>query len=178
MSCVRALCYVCFQEEKTIGPYLNQTLGFDEVRWATLRKTSYDSRASFQGPPQKTLLCAGTHLYRLVPLANGQYFDSAWWMPEGTFLALHDDANRSSHGGGRLFRNYVAEFMALPSGSSQLCIVEIELTSPVYSWVGRSAPLFDRPGGMDQVFLPNLPERGNPRVSMSAKVVRTYWLKF
>lgn len=148
------------------------------MRWATTRKTSYDSRESFQRPSQKTLLFAGTRLYRLVPLANGQYFDSPWWMPESTFLELHDDANRSSHGSGRLFRNYVAEFMALPSGSGQLSIVEIELTGPVYAWVGRSASLFERPGGMDQVFLPNLPERGNPRVSMNARVVRTYWLKF
>jgi hypothetical protein len=147
-----------------VGTYLNQTLGFDEVRWATtrsrrdstMRSTSYDSRASFQGTPRKELLPAGTVLYRLVPLLTGRYFDSVWWMPEATFSELHDDANRSSHGGGRLLRNYVAEFMALPSGSSQLCVVEITLTKPVYAWVGRSAPLFNRPGGMEQVFLPNL----------------------
>jgi hypothetical protein len=158
--------------------YLNQTLGFDEVRWATTRKTSYDSRASFQGTPQKELLPARTRLYRLVPLLTGHYFDSVWWMPEATFAELHDDANRSSHGGGRLFRNYVAEFMALPSGSSQLCAVEIELTNPVYAWVGRSAALFNRPGAMEQVFLPNLAERGNPRISTNARLERTYWLKF
>ena len=29
---------------------LNQDLGFDDVRWATMRKTSYDSGASFHGP--------------------------------------------------------------------------------------------------------------------------------
>jgi hypothetical protein len=158
--------------------YLNQALGFDEVRWATLRKTSYDSRASFRGAPQKKLLPVRTRLYRLVPLLTGRYFDSVWWMPEAAFSELHDDANRSSHGGGRLFRNYVAEFMALPSGSSQLCVVEIELRNPVYAWVGRSAALFNRPGGMKQVFLPNLSERGNPRMSTNARLVRTYWLKF
>jgi hypothetical protein len=161
-----------------MGSYLNQALGFDEVRWATMRKTSYDSREAFQGPPEKKLLSAGTHLFRLVPLTTGIYFDAVWWMPEVVFSELHDDANRSSHGSGRLLRNYVAQFMALPSGSKQLCVVEIELTKPVYAWVGRSAPLFDRPGGMEQVFLPNLAERGNPRISANARLVHTYWLKF
>jgi hypothetical protein len=161
-----------------MGTYLNEALGFDEVRWATMRKTSYDSRASFHRAPQKKLLFVGTHLYRLVPLVTGEYFDSVWWMPQAVFSELHDDANRSSHGGGRLFRNYVAQFMALPSGSTQLCVVEIELTNPVYAWVGHSAPLFNRPGGMEQVFLPNLSERGNPRTSTDARLVRTYGLKF
>ncbi len=82
--------------------YLNQALGFDEVRWATMRKTSYDSRASFRGAPQKKILPAGTRLYCLVPIVIGSYFDSPWWMPEAVFSELHDDANRGSHGGGRL----------------------------------------------------------------------------
>lgn len=161
-----------------MGSYLNQALGFDEVRWATMRKTSYDSRQSFHGSPQKKLLPAGTHLFRLVPLTTGVYFDAVWWMPENVFTELHDDANRSGRGGGRLFRNYVAQFLALPSGSKQLCVVEIELIKPVYAWVGHSAALFDRPGGMDQIYLPNLAERGNPRTSADATLVRTYWLKF
>ena len=56
-------------------------------------------------------------------------------MPELTFVTLHDDANRGSHGGGRLFRNYVAPYLALPSGDTQLCVVEIALTANVYAWV-------------------------------------------
>ena len=161
-----------------MGTFLNETLGFDEVRWATMRKTSYDSRASFQGTPRKELLPAGTRLYRLERLVTGDYFSAVWWMPEVTFSELHDITNRSSHGSGRLLRNYIAEFMALPSGASQLCVVEIELTQAVYAWVGDSAPLFKRPGGMGQVFLPNLAERGNSHVSANARLVRTYWLKF
>jgi len=46
--------------------------------------------------------------------------------------------------------------LALPSADTQLCVVEIALTSSVYAWVGESSPLFDRPGGMSQVYLPNL----------------------
>lgn len=157
---------------------LNQDLGFDEVRWATMRKTSYDSLASFQGAPQKSLLPAGTRLFRFVPTTTGRYFDAVWWMPASVFAELHDDANRAAHGGGRLFRNYVAQSLALPSGSAQLCVVEIELTKEVYAWTGRSAALFGRPGGVEQVYLPNLYDRGSPRTSAHARLVRTYWLKF
>jgi hypothetical protein len=157
--------------------YLNHDLGFDQVRWATRRRTSYDSRESFQGEPRKILLPVGSHLFRLIPLATGTYFDAVWWIPERVFRELHDDANRAAHGGGRLFRNYVAEALAVPGSGRQLCVVEIELTDPVYGWVGNSAPLFGRPGGVEQVYLPNLAERGSPRSSGSARLVRTYWLQ-
>lgn len=161
-----------------MSAYLNQNLGFDEVRWATMRKTSYDSRAAFLGSPEKRLLPFGTRLFRLVNMVTGNYFDSAWWIPEAVFSELYEDANRSTHGGGRLFRNYVAQYMAVPSGSTQLCVVEIQLVNSVYAWIGRSSPLFDRPGGMEQVYLPNLSDRGVPRASTHARLLRTYWLKF
>jgi hypothetical protein len=157
--------------------HLNHATQFDEVRWATMRKTSYDSRLSFRGSPQKQLLAAGTKLYRLVPMVTGDYYYSPWWMPESTFTEIRKQANHSAHGGGRLFRNYVAQAMALRSGTTQLCVVEIRLNNPVYAWVGRTAALFDRPGGMEQVFLPNLADQGSPRTSSHAQLVRTYWLK-
>ena len=124
------------------------------------------------------MLPAGTRLYRLVNLVTGDYFHAVWWIPERTFQELHNDANRSAHGGGRLFRNYVAQYMALPSADTQLCVVEIVLTKSVYAWAGASSPLAGRPGGMPQVFLPNLSNRGNPRTSDHASVTRTFWLKF
>jgi hypothetical protein len=157
---------------------LNQSLGFDQVRWATMRRTSYDSAASFQGAPLKKLLPAGTNLFRLMNMFTGVCFDAVWWMPETVFRELHDDANHATHGGGRLFRNYVAQYMALPSGNGQLCVVEIQLTRTVYAWVGQSQALFKRPGGMEQVYLPNLAARGNPRFSSCARLVRSYWLSF
>jgi hypothetical protein len=157
---------------------LNQGLGFDEVRWATTRRGSYDSLASFDGKPEKRKLPAGTKLFRLMRMAAGSYFDGVWWMPEAVFTELQRDANQSSHGGGRLFRNYVAQYMALPSGSYQLSVAEIELTQAVFGWVGCSAPLFGRPGGMEQIFLPNLHDKGSPRTSQFARLVHTYWLKF
>ncbi|MEZ5353108.1 MAG: hypothetical protein R2762_10775 [Bryobacteraceae bacterium] len=156
---------------------LNQELGFDEVRWATMRKISYDARRSFRGAPVKQVLHPGTRLFRLIPIANGRHFDGRWWMPEAAFQAVQDDAARAVHGGGALFRNYVAEYLALPSGGKQLCVVEVALTQPVYAWVGKTAPLGARPGGLEQVYLPNLAERGDPAWSLNARVVHTYWLK-
>jgi hypothetical protein len=158
--------------------WLNQNVGFDEVRWATMRGSSYDSRKSFRGAPTKLQLSPGTRLYRLVRLTTGRYFSDPWWMPQNVFKELHQDANQSKHGGGRLFRNYIGQYMALPSSETQLCVVEIELTDYVYAWVGHSSALFNRPGGMEQVFLPNLAERGSPGFSSHARVVHTYWLKF
>ncbi len=156
---------------------LNHDLGFDEVRWATMRKTSYDSRLSFDAPPAKTLLKTGTRLYRLLPLPTGYYFDGVWWMPKHVFDTLLNDARRSRRTSGALFRNYVAQYLAIPA-VTQLCVVEIELTAHVYAWTGPAAPLFRRPGGMEQVYLPNLADRGNPRSSSYARLVHTYWLKF
>jgi len=72
----------------------------------------------------------------------------------------------------------IAQYMALPSGATQLCVVEIELTASVYAWLGHSSAIFGRPGGMPQVYLPNLGTRGDPRTSVHARVVHTYWLKF
>jgi hypothetical protein len=161
-----------------LAKYLNQGIGFDEVRWATTRKTSYDARISFLGTPKKELLFSGTRLYRLLHLPNGRYFDGVWWMPKDVFNEIHHEANQATHGSGPLFRNYVAQYLALPSGSFQLCVVEIELVQHVYAWTGSSAPLFGRPGGVQQVFLPNLAERGDARTSSYARILTTFWLKF
>ncbi len=68
-----------------------------------MRKTSYDSGESFRGMPRKALLTHGTRLYRLLRLATGTYFTDVWWMPAQVYKELHDDAQRSQHGGGRFF---------------------------------------------------------------------------
>ena len=164
--------------ESLVGKHLNHEVSFDEVRWATSRKTSYDSRLSFVRYPAKRLLSDETRLYRLVPLANTRSFEGPWWMPDSVFTELRNDANRSSTGGGRLLRNYVAQYLALPFGGNQLSAVEIALTEPVYAWVGPAAALFARPGGMEQVFLPHLAQRGAPSRSAHARIVRTYSLCF
>ena len=98
-----------------------------------MSEVSYDSRASFEGVPAKTLLSPGTQLYRLVYIANDRPFDGPWWIPQIVFEELRNDANGSQHGSGPLFRNYVSQYMALPSGNFQLSVLEIELTANVYA---------------------------------------------
>jgi len=158
--------------------YLNQDLGFDEVRWSTLRKTSYDALLSFKGMPAKVLLPVGTNLFRLVPIAAGNVFDGVWWTPEHVFDEVRAQVNAASHGSGRLLRNYIAQDLALPSGSYQLSIVEIQLTRPVYVWTGIASELFNRPGGKEQIYLPNLGERGDRGQSLHARSTFTYQLSF
>lgn len=142
-----------------------------------MRKTSYDSRLSFIGGGCKTLLIAGTKLFRLVPLPNGDYFHGQWWMPEKTFNQLKYQANQSSHGGGPLLRSYVVQGLSLPS-ADQLCVIEIELVASAYAWSGIASGLFDQQGGLEQIFLPNLGRSGSPAFSDYAKVSKTFWLKF
>ncbi len=171
-----------------MATYLNQQFSFEELRWASIKppkahlakksNRTYDAQGSFQGIPVKSLLPLETLLYRLVNLVDGNYYASPWWMPRDTFAELLDDASKSATASGRLFRNYAAQYLSLPSGDNQLSIVEIELTSNVYAWIGNTSPLFHRPGGMAQVFLPNLANRGNPRISSHARVSNTFWLKF
>ncbi len=158
-------------------PILNANLEFDEVRWRTTRKASYDSQLSFVGGGRKTLLPAGTKLFRLVPLPNGDYFHGQWWMPEKTFNQLKNQTNRASHGGGRLLRNQIVQGLALPS-ANQLCVIEIELVANVFGWSGIASGLFDKHGGLEQIFLPNLPRSGDPTFSDHAKISGTFWLKF
>jgi hypothetical protein len=68
-------------------------------------------------------------LYRLVSILTGIYFDAVWWIPGHTFQELHTDANRSAHCGGRLFRHYVAEYMAMPSGNTHLFVLDRPLVT-------------------------------------------------
>jgi len=161
-----------------MADYLNQELGFDEVRWLTMRKTSYDALLSFRDMPSKVLLPVGTKLFRLVALAAGNEFDGVWWTPESVFNEVRMQVNSASHGSGRLLRNYIAQDLALPSGDFQLAVLEIQLTRPVYGWKGIASGLFGRPGGKEQIYLPNLGERGDRGQSLHARSNFSYWLRF
>ena len=88
--------------------YLNQDLQFDDVRWKIMQQIGEDSLVSFQGAPIKTLLPAGTRLYRLLRRADGRYFNESWWMTKKVFVELYEAATRPKHGGGALLRNYIA----------------------------------------------------------------------
>ncbi|MEO7146135.1 MAG: hypothetical protein ABI165_21785 [Bryobacteraceae bacterium] len=151
---------------------LNQEFGFDEVRWAISRATrSYDTKIAFLGAPVKTRLEPREVLFRLDSMAAGRQFLEVWRMREAVFRSLILQA-RSGSGG---LRSAAENGLALPS-RERLSVTEIELIQPVCAWVGAANSLFGKPGGSEQVFLPNLYARGNPRTSSCAKLRRTYWI--
>ncbi len=169
---------------------LNQELGFDQVRWAIAHsaheRTSYDTKKSFLGIPVKQRLEPPAKLFRLDYIAAGRQFLEVWWMREPVFQSLVAQAHRDP----AMFRQNAEAGHALPPVTSKplknpkgpievfdrLSATEIQLTQPVYAWVGIASKLFDKPGGLEQVFLPNLHERGNPGFSDHARIVRTYWI--
>lgn len=161
-----------------MGRYLNSDMTFEEVRWRISRQFSPDFLPSFDGSPVKRLIKEGTVLCRLIWIPNETVLEGVWWMPKKLFDQLRNDNNNSVHGSGRQLRNYIAQALSLPSGNYQLSIAEIELMQPVYGWEGMAAPLFKRPGGSSQIYIPNLSEPGNPGHSLHARILRTYWLRF
>jgi len=161
-----------------MGRYVNHDMGFDEVRWRISRDFSPDFLPSFDGKPVKRLVKEGTSLVRMIWIPTETVLEGAWWMPKKEFDRLRNENNNAQHGSGRQLRNYIAQAFSLPSGDYQLSIAEIELVQPVYAWEGMAAPLFGRPGGSNQLYLPNLSEPGNPGHSRHARILRTYWLRF
>lgn len=159
---------------------LNHQLDFGAAKIEVVRqkRLSYDPSRSFRGPITKMRLERGTSLYRLIGVVNGEYFDDFWWIPAKTFDQARREAFATPSANGSIFRQYIAETLALPRGDYQLSVVQIELTQPVYAWVGKASSLFFRSGGAEQVFLPNLSEPRDARRSPYAKVTRTFWLQF
>lgn len=151
---------------------LNETLSFHDVRYLINSRISDDVELSFLGLPDKVLLNKGAALVRLdFPVVFG-IFMKPWWMrPE-----VWDDIARSSDGSAVLMRRQWQNDLALPKASKgvRTQILEIEITSPVYAWVGLVSPLFNKGGGAEQVYLPNLAKGAGPDHSDYARLRRTY----
>jgi hypothetical protein len=162
---------------------LNEELGYDD--WAR-GNTRYDASQSFIGIPERKRLDPPTALYRLDYMARGQQFLEVWWMQESVFNSLIKTAQRDP----ARFRQMAEDGHALPALKSKpigggageeyerLSVTQIRLTQPVYALVGAASGLFGKPGGLDQVFLPNLHVRGSPRCSDHAVLCKTYWIRF
>jgi len=157
--------------------YLNEEYSFHDVRYAISRRLSpYDVSLSFLGEPRKELLGLGTRLVRLdyqhAPIAD--VFSKVWWMKKWVFEGLL--ANTRS---ARDLRLQWQQGQAMPKswGGLRTLVIEIEVTQPVYAWVGLARSLFGKPGGLEQVYLPNLAhDRIGLNRSRYARLVRTYTL--
>jgi hypothetical protein len=165
---------------------LNQGYEWHNVRYQISRRISYDVDLCFDVTPTKELLAPGTALYRLdFPVVFG-FFMKVWWMKEAAFQRIFDKADSSSS----LRREWQSQLaMSKPTkgpqgqlggrrgeATARTQVLVIETTQPVYAWVGVASPLFQRAGGEEQVYLPNLAHGSGPNHSEYARLLRTYTL--
>lgn len=139
-----------------------------------IRPISYDVELSFIGRPDKKLLDAGTVLERLDFSVSFGLFMNVWWMREPVMEGIVHNCDPTSAALRRAWQNLTA----LPKAGkgTRTRIVEIELTSQVYAWVGQASPLFHKTGGAEQIYLPNLARGSGPNSSDFARLRNTYTL--
>ena len=153
---------------------LNESNSFHDVRYLINSRISNDVELAFIGLPRKVLLDAHTVLVRLdFPVVFG-FFMKAWWMTPETLERIARGADDSA----ALMRRQWQHDLAMPKAAKgvRTQIIEIELTSPVYAWVGVASPLFNKCGGAEQVYLPNLAKGAGPDRSQFARLRRCYTL--
>ena len=133
---------------------------------------SYDVELSFNGLPRKECLAARTVLVRLdFPVVFG-IFTRVWWMRKDVLAAIV----KSADPGLVALRQEWQHQQAMPKAEkgTRTQVFEIELTDPVFAWVGAASPLFHKRGGAEQIYLPNLASGTGPYQSNHARLLRTY----
>jgi hypothetical protein len=153
---------------------LNEEYSFNDVRYAITAnpayKSGYDVAGAFVGRPEKRKLEPPTVLVRLDFEAVPPFL-SAWWMRGEALPALKLAAGSDAQSLRREWQHQTAMPKARKGFRTQ--IVEIEITSPVYAWVGEASALFHKPGGGEQIYLPNLARGYGPHGSYFARLLRT-----
>jgi hypothetical protein len=152
---------------------LNEEYSISDVRYAITRQRNYDTMVSFVGRPNKVQLVRGERLCRLdFPVVSG-LFTKTWWMQSGDVQQMLAGTAPSSN-----LRQEWQNRQAMPKAyvGVRTQIFEIEITAPVFAWIGRTSALFNRPGGATQIFLPNLAHGAGPDQSHFARLRRTYLL--
>ena len=139
-----------------------------------IRPISYDVELSFIDRPKKTLLPAGTVLFRLDFPVSLTLFMSVWWMRKEVLEAILHSANPDSAALRREWQHATA--MPKAARGTRTQIVQIVLTERVYAWVGTASPLFHKRGGAEQIYLPNLATGAGPNRSDFARLQATYTL--
>jgi hypothetical protein len=157
---------------------LNEQYSFSDVRYQITSNSAYergyDVELSFIDYPDKILLEPGTALVRLdFPVAFG-LFTAVWWMRSNVLKTLLQSADSDSTALRREWQHQTA--MPKASKGFRTQVIEIELTAPVYAWIGKASPLFNKTGGAEQVYLPNLARGAGPNRSDYARLRHTYTL--
>jgi hypothetical protein len=63
-----------------------------------------------------------------------------------------------------------------PSKGVRTFVIEISLFQQAYGWIGPAREMFNKPGGVEQVYLPNLGQGHGPNKSDFAMLQHTYIL--
>ncbi|MBL8175999.1 MAG: hypothetical protein JNK48_15080 [Bryobacterales bacterium] len=163
--------------------FLNADLSDDQVllRPRFLGKGPSQVAAAFHGKPLKTKLVADTLLFRFSTLPDDYVFRGAWWLSHEVFLWLLEQANGDRKALIKLARMHLAVKFGWSSGMRHIYV--IQLTQPVFAWVGparaqqeTAAHLKDIrwPGQAQQIYLPNLMSSDHHFSSDHARLVETY----
>ena len=167
---------------------LNEDYEWNDVRYQINSRISYDVDQSFRSRPERQLLPTGTELYRLdFPIVPG-IFMKVWWMKKEVFERIYKRAGstpselRQEWQNGLALRKPGKGSIGALGGrtgeaSPRTQIFNIQITQPVYAWVGTASPLFNKTGGEEQVYLPNLAHRAGPDRSEHARLLWTYTLR-
>ena len=167
---------------------LNEQWKWEDVRFQINRHVnSYDVQLSFNQRPERELLAPGTLLYRLDFAVTFGIFMKTWWIKDPVFRRIFDRASPTPSSLRQEWQNTLA--LSKPGkgkegkfggrtgeASMRTQVLVIQIVQPAYAWVGSASPLFNKSGGEEQVYLPNLARGTGPDRSEYARLFRTYAL--
>ena len=145
-------------------PILNENLD-----WSNIVASHPDTRRTFRGTPEKTLLLTNEMLCRFITteskkkgITGNHVFFSPWWMEWGTTVGMLSRFKAAAP------KDVVRAKLAVTEAFSRELdsLVQIILTEPVYAWKGTAQYQDDKTGrvtyigGGTQFYLPNLASDG------------------
>jgi|SoiMetStandDraft_2_1073263.scaffolds.fasta_scaffold32274_4 hypothetical protein len=146
-----------------------------------MAKSDPQALFAFRGTPRKALFNPGDRLFRFTSQPQGTFrgneiFSSPWWHAQSTFNAIVRTANATGNSVSDAARSGLA--VSPDWNPTMEWLVIIELTKPVYGWVGpaRHQPVKDGDrsalfmGNADQAYVPGLATGGNGMSSPFANI--------
>ena len=163
--------------------YLNEDLSDDQVLITPRYRRVAPSgvAAAFHGKPDKKRLDPPCRLFRISTLPDDRVFHGVWWFSQEVFQWLMQESGGNRMALVKLARMHLAVKFGWSSGMRHIYV--IELTRPVYAWVGPARAQKETaahlkhvrwPGGAEQIFLPNLASKEYRLASDHARLIETY----
>lgn len=163
--------------------YLNEDLS-DEQILITPRYTRVAPStvaAAFHGKPEKRRINPPQLLFRISTLPDDRVFHGVWWFSHDIFQWLMQESGGDRKAFVKLARIHLAVKLGWSSGMRHIYV--IQLTQPVYAWVGPARAQQETtahlkhvkwPGGAEQIYLPNLASKEYRLASDHARLIETY----